>query len=1055
MTTTIDNIVRGQTGTPPDDTNNLSRRSSSQTSRTSSESRRNKTLRGPRQHNSRSILSGEPKDDPSLTSFPSFSPDPNQGRLPKQGLSGVERTTSQKQRDRKATLAGLTNASPSLSKQNALFDDSPRSSLDIPGSVHLANDDHIERLIARTGAVKLIRQYARDLAHRDSEISALRVRADNRERELKKLLREAAVPSAEIEKRLLRLERSSSQHVPANRAKEDGGQTSPISLSGLMNEAITDQRSLSPIQASMSSQTTSGLPDPPSTLIKKERDHTQTTSVDHSNVTSHASSRANSIASQDSQDMEATLRPRQASSNVNRLSGLHSIFQPPASTSSATTSYFIGGSNKTLKKPKAVDELSVRSNQSGKSSTSWTRIFGGKAQATRSRASSMDQPQSPTQTGKDDENTSNVLSKVRTTTSTGPSKSSTSSIPARPRPPTKRTTTPSRLSTSPTHARKDSNASSLPPTVELDSMIESSQLPPTMSGHGNEGVLTDRFGFIYDRKRKRQQLQANRHSKNKLSAAESLASFRSADISASSDNPNRPSTPMSMDEDSPKKSWQDYLMPSTNVSKSRPRELLAHTPSAGAVVTVNSMGAEGTITPPRLRDVSISVSSTAQQALPTASSVSEPQYSTITATSADFTHDVEEESDAGATKALLDQLTDLHDSLQNERTVKWNDFLRRVRAERANNAGERTANNAPEADLVNGELIGIATLGRSSKTKGKYLHFKSLVLSGIPVALRPKVWAECSGASSLRIPGYYEELVAKSREGSGIEPEIASQISADVKRTLRDNIFFRSPEAPGVQRLEELLRAYSLHNPRIGYCQGMNLITASLLLICATSEDCFWLLVIIIDHILPSGYFDHSLLVVRADQIVLREYVAEVLPKLDMKLQELGVELEACTFHWFLSLYTGVLTGGEALYRVWDAVLCLNSSDTAPIALQSKSTAATFGVEGYLSSAQPTSPVTSTATNQAGNVAISENTSDHDGTCSPFLFQLSLALLKLNENAILSLDSPAMVYTYLNHNMTAHNITIDALINASEMLRSRIRRSEVLERRKRAVDSLT
>jgi hypothetical protein len=167
-------------------------------------------------------------------------------------------------------------------------------------------------------------------------------------------------------------------------------------------------------------------------------------------------------------------------------------------------------------------------------------------------------------------------------------------------------------------------------------------------------------------------------------------------------------------------------------------------------------------------------------------------------------------------KLLLEQLTDLHDALQSERDARWNDFLRRVRAERANNLDRA---NTPEADLLNGELIGIATLGRSKQTKNKYLHFKSLVLAGIPVSLRPKIWAECSGASALRNPGYYEDLVARSEEGTDIDPDIAAQIKADVRRTLTDNVFFR--HGPGVQRLEELLRAYSLHNPRIGYCQGM------------------------------------------------------------------------------------------------------------------------------------------------------------------------------------------------------------------------------------------
>jgi hypothetical protein len=234
-------------------------------------------------------------------------------------------------------------------------------------------------------------------------------------------------------------------------------------------------------------------------------------------------------------------------------------------------------------------------------------------------------------------------------------------------------------------------------------------------------------------------------------------------------------------------------------------------------VTVNTFDAEGTITPPRHRELSVSIS--ASKALPSLSGVTEPRSSSVNVTTGDFTpdSDTDNPNDSGPAKLLLEQLTELHDALQAERDVRWNDFLRRVRAERASNV-DRATNNTPEAELLNGELIGIATLGRSTKTKNKYLHFKSLVLAGIPVSLRPKIWAECSGATGLRNPGYYEDLVARSQDGSDVDPDIANQIKADVRRTLTDNVFFR--QGPGVQRLEELLRAYSLHNPRIGYCQG-------------------------------------------------------------------------------------------------------------------------------------------------------------------------------------------------------------------------------------------
>lgn len=1017
-----------------DTASTLSRRSSSQTSRASSDSKRVKTLRGPKKRVSRVGLPTDTGEEASLTSFPSLSPEPDENTPPKEHLLKQPlRTDSQKVKARKATLAGLTNPGI-LDRTSALFDDSPRSSLDIPGSLHLSNDDHIERLIKRVGAVKLVRQYAQDLAQRDAEISALRVRADERERELKRLLREVDVPSAEVEKRLLRLENPMISTSTRKDARSAAKRSSDISIDNMMNEAMIDTPQNRSLLDSLEDLEGTGLPNPPSTMTRRLKSSASISQLQNEHVLSRTSSRASSVASVESRDLDSTIKARQPSSGLSRVTGLQNIFQPP----SKNASYFIGGNNKTLTKTKTGDDVSIKSAQSGQSTTSWTRIFGGRSQAGRNRASSVDQPD----LSKDD-TLSTAHAKVR-----GLASRSTASTPTGVRPQAHRSVTSNRVNQPVSHARKESNASSLPPTVELDAMIESSQLPPTMSSYNTEGLLVDRFGFIYDRKRKRQHVQAHKHAKKKSVATESIASHRSIDEVPSKDPDKRPATPVSIDEDSLKKSWQDYLLPTSSSNARRPRELLAHTPSASAVVTVNTTDAEGTITPPRTREPSNPTLSATQKTMP-----SEAAASMINAISGTSSLEVEDEAaEVGASKALLDQLTELHDNLQAERVVKWNDFLRRVRAERTVSASDKAGNNAPEADLVNGELVGIATLGRSNKTKAKYMHFKALVLAGIPVSLRPKIWAECSGASSLRVPGYYEDLVARSQVDEEMDRDILQQIRADVKRTLKDNVYFRAPAAPGVQRLEELLRAYSLHNPRIGYCQGMNLITASLLLICATSEDCFWLLVAIVDYILPSGYFDHSLLVARADQVVLREYVAEVLPSLDAKFQDLGVELEACTFQWFLSLYTGILTGGEALYRVWDAILCLNSSDSAPIALQPKSAAATLGVESYINTSQQTIANTLSAPDAAA--AASADSDEHDGTSSPFLFQLSLALLKLNEEAIVALESPAQVYTYLNHNMTAHNITIDALVNAGEMLRSRIKRSEVLDRRKRAIETL-
>jgi len=297
----------------------------------------------------------------------------------------------------------------------------------------------------------------------------------------------------------------------------------------------------------------------------------------------------------------------------------------------------------------------------------------------------------------------------------------------------------------------------------------------------------------------------------------------------------------------------------------------------------------------------------------------------------------------------------------------------------------------PETMLLDGEVIGVAGLGVKGKIgRAKGNEFRSLVLGGIPVTYRAKIWAECCGASTMRVPGYYEELVNSTFN----DETIVQQIQMDITRTLTDNIFFRA--GLGITKLNEVLLAYARRNPDIGYCQGMNLITANLLLLVPTAEDAFWILVSIIEHILPPNYFNSSLLTSRADQVVLRHYVSAVLPQLSTHLDALSIDLEAVTFQWFLSIFTDCLSA-EALFRVWDVLFCLNDGAT-------------------------------------------------------FLFQVALALLKLNEGRLLECESPAEVYAYINQKMTDHAISIDGLIRASEALKKEVRREDVAERRQEAVD---
>ena len=120
----------------------------------------------------------------------------------------------------------------------------------------------------------------------------------------------------------------------------------------------------------------------------------------------------------------------------------------------------------------------------------------------------------------------------------------------------------------------------------------------------------------------------------------------------------------------------------------------------------------------------------------------------------------------------------------------------------------------------------------------------------------------------------------------------------------------------------------------------MNLITSTLLLVHADEEEAFWMLAAIVEKILPENFFSPSLLPSRACPLVLLDYVQEYTPKLHAHLTELGVDLAAICFSWFLSLFTDCLPVevglffsfpgssllinvvlGQTLFRVWDVFL--------------------------------------------------------------------------------------------------------------------------------------
>ncbi|EJD06547.1 TBC-domain-containing protein [Fomitiporia mediterranea MF3/22] len=278
-------------------------------------------------------------------------------------------------------------------------------------------------------------------------------------------------------------------------------------------------------------------------------------------------------------------------------------------------------------------------------------------------------------------------------------------------------------------------------------------------------------------------------------------------------------------------------------------------------------------------------------------------------------------------RGMLHRLREIHDEQQETRKKLWDVFIKQRSKAKAKSQqsgtpnanlsggaavmlGLSTPDNAEELDHNDG-LIGFSGMGYSLSREERR-ELERLIRGGVPLVYRAKIWLECSGASEMMEPGLFRDLL-HSRESTD---SVDAEIEKDVGRTMPLNIFFGG-DGPGIDKLRRVLLAYSRRNPSVGYCQGMNLITSTLLLVFGNEEEAFWVLSAIIERLLPNDFFSPSLLVSRACPLVLMEYVQDLMPAVHEHLTGLGVDLPAICFSWFLSLFTDCLPI-ETLFRVWD-----------------------------------------------------------------------------------------------------------------------------------------
>lgn len=242
---------------------------------------------------------------------------------------------------------------------------------------------------------------------------------------------------------------------------------------------------------------------------------------------------------------------------------------------------------------------------------------------------------------------------------------------------------------------------------------------------------------------------------------------------------------------------------------------------------------------------------------------------------------------------------------------------------------------------------------------------KRFVRKGIPPDWRGAAWFYYAGgpAELAKHDGLYKQLLEMRFKGALSETD-EELIERDLHRTFPDNLKFKldnpvvlgesgnrnsqrsgkESDTPKLQALRRVLQAFSILNPKIGYCQSLNFL-AGLLLLFMDEEKSFWMLNIITRH-LP-GTHEVNLEGANVDLGVLMSSIKESMPGIWAKINgDLDGEkasksgsgsmrlppITLCTTAWFMSCFIGTLPI-ETTLRVWDSFFYEGSKTLFRIAL--------------------------------------------------------------------------------------------------------------------------
>ncbi|XP_019748694.1 ecotropic viral integration site 5 protein homolog isoform X4 [Hippocampus comes] len=264
--------------------------------------------------------------------------------------------------------------------------------------------------------------------------------------------------------------------------------------------------------------------------------------------------------------------------------------------------------------------------------------------------------------------------------------------------------------------------------------------------------------------------------------------------------------------------------------------------------------------------------------------------------------------------------------------------LRSMNGSRRNSGSSLVSSSSASSNLSHLEEDSWILWGRivnewEEVRKKKEKQLKDLVRKGIPHHFRAIVWQLLCNAQNMAIKDQYSDLLKMTSPCEKL-------IRRDIARTYPEHDFFKEKDSLGQEVLFNVMKAYSLVDREVGYCQGSAFIVG-LLLMQMPEEEAFCVFVKLMQDYRLRELFKPSMAELGLCMYQFESMIQEDLPELHVHFQAQSFHTSMYASSWFLTIFLTsfplpvatrifdifMCEGLEIVFRVGLAILQMNQAE--------------------------------------------------------------------------------------------------------------------------------